>query len=182
MLRARVSNGKCSKKMIKICSPYLIRHNHDEENLVEARIWESLQERNVRKVPRGANSQISLEGKICYDVRTNCFCTVMPNAPYQHPLLKSIIFMYLKVLKLGMHVHIEYWINKNDKILKCISIWKSWGRGGDRESKCGKLNSINQQPIELGGKSTCVIIIISLFILQFSSFLIFSNDFGLHTI
>ena len=49
----------------------MIGHNHDEENLVEARIWESLQELNLSMVHSGTNSQISWGGgKICYDVGT----------------------------------------------------------------------------------------------------------------
>ena len=41
-LRNEYAEGESSKRqvqqMIKICSPFLIEHNHDEENLVEARI------------------------------------------------------------------------------------------------------------------------------------------------
>ena len=60
---AEVESSKWQvQQMIKICSPFLIGLNHDEENLVEARIWESLQERNFRKVHSGANSQISWGG------------------------------------------------------------------------------------------------------------------------
>ena len=46
----KYAEGESSKRqvqqMIKICSPFLIGHNHDEENLAEARIWDSFQERN----------------------------------------------------------------------------------------------------------------------------------------
>ena len=48
--------------MIKICIPFLIGHNHDEENLVEAKIGESLQERNLLKVHSSANYRISCGG------------------------------------------------------------------------------------------------------------------------
>ena len=83
--------------------------------------------------------------------------------------------MYLKVLKLDMHVHIQYRINKNNKILKLILIslggrrppppppigttenafklkmFAGYWNVIDFESKCCNLNSRNQQPIELGG-------------------------------
>ena len=52
-LRNEYAEGESSKRrvqqMIKICSPFLIGHNHDEKNLDEARIWENLQQRNFCK-------------------------------------------------------------------------------------------------------------------------------------
>ena len=87
----------------------LIGHNHDEENLVEARIWVSLQERNFRFAQWRQFTKF-WEGQNLLWRGENVWCTVMPNASYQHPQLKSIIFMYLKVLKLSIHVHIEFLI------------------------------------------------------------------------
>ena len=38
----------------------------------------------------GANSQICCRSKIFYGIGEKFVCAVMPKAPYQHPLLKSI--------------------------------------------------------------------------------------------
>ena len=50
----------------------------------------------------------------------------MPNASYQHRPYRSQ-FMYWMVLKLDMHVHIEHWINKTNKIFKIYIILEILG-------------------------------------------------------
>ena len=57
-------------------------------------------------------------GKFFYGIGEIFFCAVMPKAPYQHPLLKSI--HVLKCTKAWYAcTYIEHWINETNK--------KNWG-------------------------------------------------------
>ena len=76
-----------------------------------------------------------LGGKIFYGVGENFFCAVMPKAPYQHPLLKSI--HVLKCTKAWYAcTYIEHWINESNKKK---NFWESWGGDGPQPPQLAPL-------------------------------------------